>query len=286
MENVEIAVIGGSGLYDIPDVTDKKQYDIDTPFGKPSAPVTVGTLSEKRVAFLPRHGTGHTLTPTTVPYRANIYALKQMGVRFIIAVSACGSLHEDYEPGHLAIPDQLYDNTKSRHRTFFETGLVAHVGVAEPFDAYLRNVLQGAVEAAGGIAHDGGLFFTIEGPRFSTRGESNIFRSWGGKLIGMTTSPEAFLAAEAEIAYGCIAQITDYDVWHETEEPVTVEQVMKTAAQNLTTIREALPLAIAVLDETTERPVHNSLANAIMTAGDALSDDMRKKLAAIVGRYV
>lgn len=287
-ETVHIGVIGGSGLYDMPDVTDKVEYDIDTPFGKPSAPITVGTLRGKRVAFLPRHGRGHIYSPSTVPYRANIYALKTLGVRFIVSVSACGSLQEAYAPGHLAIPDQLYDHTKhdGRDRTFFETGLVAHVGVADPFDAYLGDILHDAIDEVGGTVHKGGLFITIEGPRFSTRGESKVFRSWGCDLIGMTTSPEAFLAAEAEIAYACIAHITDYDVWHETEEAVSVEAVMKIATANIDITRRALAVAVEQLDTATERPVHSSLRVAITTQADSVPANVRERLAPIVSKYL
>ncbi len=287
-ETVQIGVIGGSGLYDMPDVTDKVEYDIDTPFGKPSAPITVGTLRGKRVAFLPRHGRGHVYSPSTVPYRANIYALKTLGVRFVVAVSACGSLQETYAPGHLAIPDQLYDNTKhdGRDRTFFETGLVAHIGVADPFDAYLSDILYDAIAEVGGTVHKGGLFITIEGPRFSTRGESKVFRSWGCDLIGMTTSPEAYLAAEAEIAYACIAHITDYDVWHETEQAVSVEAVMKTAGTNVDTARRALAVAVENLEEGTERPAHSSLSVAITTQAASIPADVRKRLDVIIGKYL
>jgi len=287
-EAVKIAVIGGSGLYDMPGITETEEIDVETPFGQPSAPITVGTIHGKRVAFLPRHGIGHTYSPTTVPYRANTYALKSLGVRFIIAVSACGSLREDYAPGHLAVPDQLYDNTKSdqRDRTFYEDGLIAHVGVADPFDPYLARLLYEGIKEVGGTAHKGGLFVTVEGPRFSTKGESNIFRSWGCDLIGMTTSPEAFLAAEAEIAYACIAHITDYDVWHESEETVTVEQVMRTAQQNVNTAKQAVASVVQTIDEDKETPAHSGVAVAITTQKDAISNAMRQKLDLIVGKYL
>lgn len=286
-ETVHIAVIGGSGLYDLDALKDKAILDLDTPFGKPSAPIVVGTLAGKRVAFLPRHGEGHVYTPTTVPYQANIYALKQLGVRFIIAVSACGSLNMDYAPGHIAVPDQLFDNTRSaqRARSFFGTGFVAHVGVAYPFDPYLSDVLVESVAAAGGTVHRGGLFITIEGPRFSTRGESRVYQQWGCDIIGMTTSPEAFLAAEAEIAYACIAHITDYDVWHETEDPVTVEAVMSTAANNIKTARAAVMNAIERINPQEECPVHSALAVALTTGKAHLDPAMREKLSAIISKY-
>ncbi len=286
-ENVHIGVLGGSGLYDMPEIQDKRTLDIDTPYGKPSAPLMIGTIHGKEVAFIPRHGEGHYHTPSTVPYRANIYALKMIGVRFIVSVSACGSLREDYEPGHIAVADQLYDNTKlDRGRTFFEAGLVGHVPVAQPFDDYLRGLLLKGLQEAGATAHDGGLFITIEGPRFSTKGESNVFRSWGCDLIGMTTSPEAFLAAEAEMAYAVMAHITDYDVWHDTEEAVTVEMVMKTVEHNIDLAKKALAYAVQHIDTTTERPVHNALASAIMTRPDLIPAESRENTAAIMDKYL
>lgn len=286
-DDIKIGVIGGSGLYDMPEITDKTTHDIDTPFGEPSAPILAGTLRGKRVAFLPRHGEGHVLSPTTLPYRANIYALKSLGVRYIIAVSACGSLQEAYAPGTIMVPDQLYDNTKSdRDRTFFEKGLVAHVSVADPFDPYLSGVLVDAVEKVDGTVHDGGLFITIEGPRFSTRGESNLFRSWGCDIIGMTTSPEAYLAAEAEMAYAVMAHITDYDVWRESEESVSAEMVMKTVGANIELAKKSLAKAVEALDVDAEQPVHSSLAAAITTHKDAIPSYTRERLSLLVGKYL
>ncbi len=285
-EKVAIGVIGGSGLYDMPGITDMAPVDMDTPFGKPSAPLMVGTLSGKRVAFVPRHGNGHVYSPTTVPYAANIYALKMLGVRYIISVSACGSLQEQYEPGHVVVADQLYDNTKlTRQRSFFEHGLVAHVSTAHPFDDYPRVLNHDGVHAAGATAHDGGTFITIEGPRFSTKGESNIFRQWGCDIIGMTTSPEAFLATEAEIAYAVLAHITDYDVWHETEAPVTVEAVMATVKHNVEIARGAIAHIVEHIDLTTECPAHTALANALITNPGAIPPDAKRNLSAIVGHY-
>lgn len=287
-EQAKIAVIGGSGLYNMPDIQDKTSIAVDTPFGDPSGEVMLGTLNGKRVAFLARHGAGHTYSPSTVPYRANIYALKSLGVRFIISVSACGSLREDYAPGHIVIPDQLYDNTKSERggRTFFETGLVAHVGVADPFCPQLSNILYQSVQTAGGTVHQGGTFITIEGPRFSTKGESNIFRTWGCSIIGMTSSPEAYLAREAEIAYGVIAHVTDYDVWHNTEEPVTVDMVMQTVVHNIGVVQQAVAQAVASIDVDAEYESHNALSAAITTGRSHISDEMRQRLNIIVGRYL
>jgi 5'-methylthioadenosine phosphorylase len=286
-ETVKIGVIGGSGVYNMPEITDKSRISVDTPYGKPSADIVIGTLRGKRVAFLPRHGEGHIHTPSDVPYRANIYALKSLGVRFIISVNACGSLREEYAPGHIVIPDQIYDNTKSERggRTFFESGMVGHISVADPFSPQLSEQLHRAVEQAGGTAHQGGRFIIIEGPRFSTRGESHIFRQWGCSIIGMTTAPEAFLALEAEIAYATMAHITDYDVWHVSEEPVTVEMVIKTLNKNVEIAQAAIANAVEHLDEDAEYACHNALQNAIMTAPDKMSKSMLEKLRPLVGRY-
>ena len=286
-ETIEIAVIGGSGLYNMPEITDKSTLKVETPYGAPSADILVGTLSGKRVAFLPRHGVGHAFTPTTVPYRANIYALKKIGVKFIIAVNACGSLREDYAPGHIVIPDQLYDNTKSERggRSFFEYGLVAHVSVADPFCPELNDLLYEAVLQADGTVHKGGNFITIEGPRFSTRGESMVFRQWGCSLIGMTTSPEAFLAREAEIAYSSIAHITDYDVWHTSEEAVTAEKVLAIMSENLKTVEKAIACAVGKLDTTQVYSCHTVLDEAIFVDRTKIPAPVLEKLEPILKRF-
>jgi 5'-methylthioadenosine phosphorylase len=286
METVSIAVIGGSGLYKMPSITDIAPHDLDTPFGKPSAPVMIGTLRGKRVAFLPRHGIGHIFTPGTVPYRANIYALKMLGVRRIIAVNACGSLREDYAPGHLVIPDQLVDHTKGdRGRTFFETGLVAHTSVADPFCADLGSAAHAAVQNVGGTVHHGGTFIIVEGPRFSTRGESQIFRRWGCDLIGMTTCPEAFLAREAEMCYATMAHVTDYDVWHTSESPVTVEMVIETMHHNLHIAQESVARLVEQIDADADCTCHHSLESAIMTDRAMITPSTRQRLQAILGRH-
>lgn len=285
---VRIGVIGGSGLYKMPQLTGIEEHDIDTPFGPPSAPVTVGTLSGVRVAFIPRHGQGHIFMPSEVPYRANIYALKTLGVEQVISVSACGSLREDYEPGHIVIPDQLYDNTKDeRDRTFFGDGLVAHIGAAEPFCPDLSRVLAKSVRRAGGVVHEEGAFITIEGPRFSTRAESNVYRSWGMSLIGMTTSPEAYLAREAEMCYAVMAHVTDYDVWHESEEAVTVDMVVKTFNQNLEIARSAVLHAVETLAGRTERDCdcQNALASAFITDRRKIPAELIERLGPIVDKY-
>jgi 5'-methylthioadenosine phosphorylase len=286
--DVEVAVIGGSGLYDMAGLTEIEERRLATPFGDPSDAITIGTLHGRRVAFLPRHGRGHLLTPTEVPYRANIFALKLLGVRYIISVSACGSLRESYAPGHIVIPDQLYDHTKGkREHSFFGRGLVAHVGVAHPFSPELSAALAQSVRAAGGTVHEGGTFITIEGPRFSTKGESELYRQWGLSIIGMTTSPEAFLAAEAEIAYACMAHVTDYDVWHETEEPVTVEMVIRTLQGNTRIAQRAISDLIANMAAWEgSYPVHHALRDAIFTDPGRIPAAIRDELAPLVGNYL
>ena len=284
VENVSIAVIGGSGLYKMPEITDKVTHVIPTPFGHPSGDIIVGTLRGKRVAFLPRHGVGHIHSPTTVPYRANIYALKMLGVKYILGINACGSLREDYAPGHIVIPDQIFDYTNLRDRSFFGDGLVAHVSVADPFCAELSEALYRAVIRVGGTVHKGGTFLIEEGPRFATRGESKIFRQWGCSLIGMTTAPEAFLAREAEIAYATMAHVTDYDVWHISEEPVTVEKVVATLRRNIEIAQAAIAAAIENLDEKANCTCHKALDNAIMTEHNAIPQAVLERLKPIVGR--
>ncbi|MCB9451947.1 MAG: S-methyl-5'-thioadenosine phosphorylase [Anaerolineaceae bacterium] len=285
-EKVSIAVIGGSGLYKMPGLTDKVTHVIQTPFGSPSGEIIVGTLNGKRVAFLPRHGVGHTFSPSQVPYAANIYALKMLGVRFIISVSACGSLREDYKPGDLAIPDQIFDyTTGSRTRSFFEPGLVAHTGVADPYCNDLREHLIQATAQVGGTAHATGTFLIEEGPRFATKAESNIFRQWGCSIIGMTAAPEAFLAREAEIAYATLAHITDYDVWHVSEEAVTVDMVIAQAQRNLELIQKVVAAAVARIDETAVCSCHSALASALTTDKNAVPLKLKEKLKPIIGKY-
>ncbi len=287
MENVELAIIGGSGVYGMSELTDIDSVAVATPFGRPSDDIVLGTLHGHRVAFLPRHGRGHILTPTEVPYRANIYALKLLGVSYIISVSACGSLRESIAPGDIVIPDQLIDFTKGqRDRSFFGDGVVAHVSVAQPFSPELSHALAEAVQSAGVNPHDGGRFITVEGPRFSTRGESELYRSWGMDIIGMTTSPEAFLAAEAEIAYACLAHVTDYDVWHESEEPVTVEMVIRTLAHNRDVAHTAISrLALSMDRWAGDFPAHHTLQDALITDPAHIAAAGRANIEAIVGRY-
>ncbi len=288
MTEIELGIIGGSGLYQMEGLTEVEEREIETPFGKPSDAVIVGVLNGRRLAFLPRHGRGHLLTPSEVPYRANIYALKSLGVKYIVAVSACGSLREAFEPGHVVVPDQLFDNTKGmRQRSFFGDGLVGHVSVADPFSPELSQAVTASVRAVGGTVHEGGTFITIEGPRFSTKGESHTFRQWGMSIIGMTTSPEAYLATEAEIAYACMAHVTDYDVWHESAEPVTVEQVIRVLLGNTALAQQAITHLVAHMDEWVgDFPAHHALKDALITDRSRIPAETKARLGLLVGKYL
>lgn len=285
-EHVTLAIIGGSGLYEMPGLREAREQDIDTPYGKTSAPIVVGTLEGQRVAFLARHGIGHHLTPSEVPYRANIYALKSLGVERIVSISACGSLQEELAPGHIVIPDQIYDNTHGRVRSYFEEGLVAHVSVADPFCEDLSDQLESAVRQAGGVAHRGGSFITIEGPRFSTKAESKTYRSWGMSIIGMTASPEAFLAREAEICYATMAHVTDYDVWHVSEAPVTVEMVIQTLNKNTAVAQEAVRILAGNLKHERDCDCEHALASALITRKDVVPAKTRQKLDLLINKYL
>jgi 5'-methylthioadenosine phosphorylase len=280
-----LGIIGGSGLYAIPDLENVREETRSTPFGDPSSPIVIGELEGRTLAFLARHGVGHTIPPTQVNYRANIYALKSLGVRFVAAVSACGSLREDYAPGDVVIPTQLFDFTHLRSRSFFdEAGLVAHVGVADPFCNAFGQQIYAAAETAKANVHLGGSYITIEGPRFSTRAESNSYRSWGHSVIGMTTSPEAFLAREAELCYAVMAHVTDYDVWH--QEPVNVEMVMGTMHSNLQMAQGAVRNLAASLDEGQLCDCGHALSNALVTARGRISPHQKEKLGLLVSKYL
>ena len=285
-KQVLLAMIGGSGLYEMPGLRNTREYNGDTPFGKTSAPIIIGELEGKSVAFLARHGIGHHLTPSEVPYRANIYALKSLGVQRIVSISACGSLKEEFAPGHIVIPDQIYDNTHGRSRSFFGEGLVAHVSVADPFCADLSDQLESAVGAAGGVLHRNGALITIEGPRFSTKAESNTYRSWGMAIIGMTASPEAFLAREAEICYATMAHVTDYDVWHVSEAPVTVDIVIQTLHKNTALAQEAVCSLARNLKHERRCNCAHALSAALITRKDAIRPETRQKLDLLVHKYL
>jgi len=285
-KQVILAMIGGSGLYEMPGLSNTQEYNIETPFGKTSAPIVVGELEGEQVAFLARHGIGHHIMPSEVPYQANIYALKSIGVQRIVSISACGSLKEELAPGHIVIPDQIYDNTRRRVRSFFGEGLVAHVSVADPFCVDLSDQLESAVRAAGGVVHRNGAFITIEGPRFSTRAESNTYRSWGMSIIGMTASPEAFLAREAEICYATMAHVTDYDVWHVTEAPVTVEMVIQTLNKNTVLAQEAVRVLAGNLKHERHCDCGYALASALITRKDVIPAETRQKLDLLIHKYL
>lgn len=280
-----LGVIGGSGLYAMSGLENTHTVEIDTPFGQPSAPVVIGTISGKRVAFLARHGVGHTLSPSEVNYRANIYAMKQLGVRKLISISACGSLREDYAPGHIVVPDGIFDFTHKRERSFFGEGLVAHVGVADPLCGDLSGQLYSALENAGAEAHKGGSLITIEGPRFSTKTESNTYRAWNISIIGMTASPEAFLAREAEMCYAILAHVTDYDVWHISEAPVSVEMVIRTLMHNTEIAQNAIVQLVNHLN-LEDCSCQHALKDAIITAPDRVPPQTRQKLSLLVEKYL
>jgi 5'-methylthioadenosine phosphorylase len=290
-EPIRFGVIGGSGVYQIDALQNVEEVVVETPFGAPSDAYLVGELHGQRVAFLARHGRGHLISPTRLNQRANIYGFKMLGVEYLISLSACGSLQEAYEPGHIVIPDQLFDRTSARALSFFDDpsvgtdGLVVHVSVAEPFCPFLSKICLQAVEQTGATVHDGGNFVTIEGPRFSTKAESQVFRAWGMDIIGMTTTPEAQLAREAEISYAVMAHITDYDVWHESEETVTVEMVVRTLLHNAEIAKEAVVNAIALLTDAGPSPQSGALADAIITNRERVPAKAIEQVALIVGRY-
>jgi 5'-methylthioadenosine phosphorylase len=280
-----LGVIGGSGLYGMEGLEEVESHEIDTPFGKPSSPVILGDLQGHRIAFIARHGIGHVLTPSEINYRANIYALKTLGTERIISVSACGSLREDYAPGEVVVPDQLFDRTHHRERTFFGNGLVAHISVGHPFCTDLSDLLSQSVSAAEGTVHRGGAFLTIEGPRFSTRAESNTYRAWGMSIIGMTTSPEAFLAREAEMCYAVMAHVTDYDVWHVSEEPVTVEMVVRILKENTQLAQRAIAHLVASLPDDRSCDCGQALKDAFITNPQKIPQETRSKLSLLVEKY-
>ena len=282
----KLAIIGGSGLYNMTGLENPQEFALETPFGKPSAPIVVGTLENQTVAFLARHGLGHFISPSEVNYRANIYALKSLGVERIVSVSACGSLREDYAPGDLVIPDGLFDFTKGRKQSFFEGGMVAHVGVADPFCPVFSAQLYQAVESTGARVHQGGDFITIEGPRFSTKAESHTFRAWGMSIIGMTTSPEAFLAREAEMCYAVMAHVTDYDVWHVSEQPVTVEMVIAVLNKNTEIAQEAIRNLVKGINPVRECDCGHALATALITNPEVIPAATREKLDLLVKKYL
>lgn len=285
-EKVRIGVIGGSGVYDIEALQDVRQVRVHTPFGDPSDDIVIGTLSGRRVAFLPRHGRGHRIMPHELNNRANIYALKSLGVEHIIGVSACGSMREDYAPRHIVIPDQIFDRTKARVNTFFGHGLVVHVGMADPFCPVLSGLLYDAVAKTGAMVHRGGTFIVIDGPQFSTKAESRIYRQWGVDIIGMTVFPEAKLAREAEICYAVMAHVTDYDVWHETEEPVSVAMLIANLQANAAVTKKALEYLVPMIPEERSCECPHALATALITDPSRVPAELKRDLNLLVGKYL
>lgn len=287
MSQITIGVIGGSGLYEIEGLTEVQEVCLQTPFGSPSDSYITGLLEGLRMVFLPRHGRGHRLLPSEVPFRANIYGMKQLGVERIISVSAVGSMKEEIVPGHIVIPDQFFDRTLGkRESTFFGDGIAGHVQFADPVCADLANVLHGASKSVGAVVHKGGTYLCMEGPQFSTRAESVIYRSWGVDIIGMTNITEAKLAREAEICYATIALATDYDCWHHEHEDVSVEAVIAIIQQNVVTARRIIKAAAAQLGAERACPCRDSLKYAIMTARDQIPELTRKRLQVIMGKYL
>jgi 5'-methylthioadenosine phosphorylase len=286
MPQAKIGVIGGSALYSIEGLTDVEELEISTPFGKPSDHITAGRLGGVGIAFLPRHGKGHRLSPTEVPYQANIYALKSLGVEHIISVTAVGSLREEMKPGDLVIPDQLIDRTRNRTSSFFDGGIVAHVIFAEPFCPVLSQTLFETAREIDTAVHRGGTYVVMEGPAFSTRAESHLYRSWGASLIGMTALPEAKLAREAEICYAIIAGVTDYDCWQESCAPIPIDVILKTQRSQTRKIREIIRLAVGRIPDRRRCQCATAMKTAIVTDPKLIPAAQKKKLRLIIGKYL
>ncbi len=281
-----LAVIGGSGLYAMPGLEGARRVSVETPFGAPSDDIVMGTVGKTGVAFLPRHGRGHRLLPGEVPARANIYALKPLGVERIVSVSAVGSLKEEVKPQDMVIPDQLIDRTRGRRSTFFGDGLAAHVVFADPFCPQLSVALADAAQQEGVTTHRGGTYVVMEGPQFSTRAESELYRSWNASVIGMTALPEAKLAREAELCYATLALVTDYDCWHESEESVSVELVVANLQRGVATSQRVLRTLVAALPAGRDCACGSALRDAIITSHDAIPEEARIRLSAIIGKYL
>ncbi|MBE9536600.1 MAG: S-methyl-5'-thioadenosine phosphorylase [Proteobacteria bacterium] len=281
-----VGVIGGSGLYEMDELEDVREVELDTPFGKPSDTYITGRLGDVNMVFLPRHGRGHRILPSELNFRANIHGMKQLGVERIISVSAVGSMKEEIEPGHIVIPDQFIDRTKSRISTFFGSGVVGHVSFADPVCSDLSKVVYDAAQTVGATTHFGGTYICIEGPQFSTRAESKLYRSWGVDVIGMTNVPESKLAREAEICYATIALSTDYDCWHEEEEDVTVEAVLEIIRKNVATAKAIIRESVAKIGDKRDCPCESALEYAVMTDKSKIPADTKKDLELILGKYL
>ena len=288
MEQVSIGIIGGSGLYQMPELQNVREQKVETPFGDPSDAFIIGELEGVTVAFLPRHGRGHKLLPTELPFRANIYAMKLLGVEYILSVSAVGSLQEQYAPTDMVIPDQFFDRTRGRVKesTFFGEGIVGHVALAHPVCSELGDILEASCKAVGVTTHRGGTYLCMEGPAFSTKAESNVYRQWGMDIIGMTNLQEAKLAREAEIAYATLALVTDYDCWHEAHDNVTVDMVIEYLNKNVRNAQLILKNAVKrVASKETPNQYRDAIKSAIFTAPDLWPEATFKKLEAIIGKY-
>jgi len=286
LEKVQIGIIGGSGLYDMAEVTDRTEVTLTTPFGDPSGPYVLGTLRGKRVAFLARHGAGHRLLPSELNFRANIFGMKLLGVEYILSASAVGSLKDEYKPLDIVIPDQFIDRTKGRISTFFGRGLAAHVGFAHPFCRLLSGVVSRSGQGVGATVHTGGTYVCMEGPQFSTLAESKLYRSWGADIIGMTNLQEAKLAREAEICYATIALVTDYDCWHPDHDSVTVDLVIANLMQNARTAQQIIATAVDGLPYERGCECASALKFALITRPEAIPAQIKKELAPLVGKYL
>jgi len=292
MEKTRMGVIGGSGVYDMGQLSDVSEVRLDTPFGAPSDAYIIGTIDGEQVAFLPRHGRGHRISPTHLNSRANIYGFKMLGVEYLISISACGSLQPKYRPGDIVVPDQLFDRTSQRYSSFFDDrsvgtdGIVVHVSVAEPFCRYLSDICYNAISVTGHAVHRGGIFVAIEGPRFSTKAESHVFKQLGFAIIGMTAVPEAFLAREAGISYAAMAHVTDYDVWHETEAPVTVDAVIRQLLANAEVAKASVVNAVRMLSGAPCSPHADALRDAIITNRAVIPPGVATRLDLLIGRFL
>ena len=286
MTTAEIGVIGGSGFYALDELRDAERIEVETPFGAPSGPIVAGTLEGRRVAFIARHGEGHRLLPSEVPARANIHALKQLGAERVISLSAVGSLREEIEPLHAVTPDQIIDRTRGqRPLSFFGEGMVAHIGLADPFCGDLAAALADAAEASGVTTHRGGSLVVTEGPAFSTRAESRLYRDWGGAIIGMTALPEAKLAREAELCYAALCFVTDYDVWRDSGEDVSADMVLHNLNENAARGRQAVVRTVAGLGERGDCGCGDALASALVTPPQLVPAETRRRLALLLARY-
>jgi 5'-methylthioadenosine phosphorylase len=286
MEQIQIGIIGGSGLYDMADVTDRSEITLQTPFGEPSGAYVLGTLRGKRVAFLARHGAGHRFSPSELNFRANIFGMKMLGVEYILSASAVGSLKEDVKPLDIVVPDQFLDRTRGRISTFFGNGLVAHVGFAHPFCKLLSGLAYDSGLAAGATIHKGGTYVCMEGPQFSTLAESNLYRSWGASIIGMTNLQEAKLAREAEICYATIALVTDYDCWHPDHDSVTVDMIIANLTQNAKTAQQIIANAVEQLPYARRCECASALKFALITRPDVVPMKTKRDLAPLVAKYL